>query len=170
MESVADIRILATKKAAEIAEENKTKAIAKSLTSTGSSVRKGENIRLPKIEIPHFNGTITNWQPFWDKFSALVHASSIPTISKFTYLDSFLTSDAKSAVAGLALTEDNYVSRPCWIPGDHGQKKQRLVFLCVGAWRMRRADPFIDYYNQHTKGLGPDWIERNKYNKQSKKA
>ena len=37
--------------------------------------------RLPKLELPTFSGIITEWQSFWDKFSAIVDQSEVPEIS-----------------------------------------------------------------------------------------
>ena len=69
------------------------------------------NARLPKLELPKFNGDVTKWQTFWDKFNAIVHQNSdISDINKFTYLQSLLKEEALSCISGLSLTTENYAS------------------------------------------------------------
>ena len=40
-------------------------------TSTETSTSKG--VKLPKIDVPTFNGNILNWWTFWEQFSVAVH-------------------------------------------------------------------------------------------------
>jgi hypothetical protein len=47
-------------------------------------------VRLPKLELPKFDGTITDWQTFWDTFEALVDKTALPTISKCAYIQSMV--------------------------------------------------------------------------------
>jgi hypothetical protein len=61
-------------------------------TSTGPA---GLNTRLPILELPMFNGNILEWCHFWDQFIAVVDKSDLPTITKYTYLHSLLTGEAK---------------------------------------------------------------------------
>lgn len=37
---------------------------------------------LPKLQLPKFWGNYMEWTEFWDKFSAVIDASQIPTINK----------------------------------------------------------------------------------------
>lgn len=83
--------------------------------------------KLPTIELPKFSGDHTQWQSFWDKFTAIVHVSDIPAVSKFTYLQSLLKGDALSAINGLALTEANYDTARNILENRFG-KKERIVF------------------------------------------
>ncbi|XP_066596618.1 uncharacterized protein [Prorops nasuta] len=69
------------------------------------------SIKLPRIELPKFNGDYTAWASFFDTFKSLVHDNmSIPPIQKFHYLKSCLTGEAGSIIQTLAVTSDNYVS------------------------------------------------------------
>lgn len=86
-----------------------------------------QQAKLPLIELPKFSGDFTQWQSFWDKFSALIDISDLPTISKFSYLQSLLKGDALSAISGLALTEANY-DTACAILRERFGKKERIVF------------------------------------------
>ena len=59
--------------------------------------------------MPEFNGDISEWPAFWDKFNGLIHArKDIPKINKFSYLLGQLKTTALLLVSQLAVTEDNY--------------------------------------------------------------
>ncbi|XP_063590241.1 uncharacterized protein LOC134767126 [Penaeus indicus] len=54
-----------------------------------SSSSKIANVKLPKLELPKFNGDVTLWQSFWDHFKTHVHEADIPVITNL--LDELLT-------------------------------------------------------------------------------
>lgn len=54
------------------------------------SCKEKSEVKLPRLELPKFAGELTEWQPFWDRYEALVDQSELPIISKFTYLQSLL--------------------------------------------------------------------------------
>jgi hypothetical protein len=89
-------------------------------------------VKLPKLELPKFDGTITDWQTFWDKFVALVDQSSLPVISKFSYLQSLVTGEAKAVIQGLAVTEKNY-NVACQLLKDRYGRQERIVFAHIQA-------------------------------------
>ena len=64
--------------------------------------------KLPKLELPRFNGEITQWQSFWDQFSSHIDDTDLPIISKLTYLLSLLDGPAKDAVEGVPHTSASY--------------------------------------------------------------
>ena len=75
----------------------------------GAAPKKTVRTKLPKLEVPKFNGKLHEWQEFWDSYSSAIHQNdSLEEVDKFTYLRSFLTGQAKSAIAGFALTSANY--------------------------------------------------------------
>ena len=65
-------------------------------------------VKLPKLELPHFNGKITEFPAFWDNFEAHVHNQELPVVSKFSYLTSLLDGEAKRVISGLSITSANY--------------------------------------------------------------
>lgn len=67
-----------------------------------------DKVKLPKIEIPSFDGEITKFQAFWDSFETCIHKSDLSGIEKFTYLKSKLIGKASEAISGLSLTSGNY--------------------------------------------------------------
>nr|XP_027223343.1 uncharacterized protein LOC113815478 [Penaeus vannamei] len=64
--------------------------------------------KLPKLELPKYDGDLTQWQSFWDRFTASIDRTDIPVITKFTYLQSVLQGKALSAIRGVTLTVPNY--------------------------------------------------------------
>lgn len=68
-----------------------------------------DNVKLPVIEIPSFNGKLTKWRPFINSFNALIHCNnSLSNIQKFCYMKSALTGDALSIINSLETTVENY--------------------------------------------------------------
>ena len=66
-------------------------------------------VRLPKINLPKFDGDITRFNHFWQSFECAVHRKdSIPIINKLNYLFSLLEGPAYRAVEGLEFQERNY--------------------------------------------------------------
>ena len=64
-----------------------------------------EQVKLPKIELPKFNGDISKWQTFWDQFESAVHNQvNLSDVDKFSYLRSLLNASASECISGLALT------------------------------------------------------------------
>ena len=64
---------------------------------------------LPKLEMPSFNGDALRWSEFWDSFEANVDKTlALSNIEKLSYLNSKLHGEAKQAVSGIPLSNDNY--------------------------------------------------------------
>ncbi|XP_076038379.1 uncharacterized protein LOC143023660 [Oratosquilla oratoria] len=76
--------------------------------SISVSSKDRSEVRLPSLELPKYAGEAIVWQPFWDRFEALVDQSDLPVIGKFSYLQSLLRGEALSLIQGLALTAANY--------------------------------------------------------------
>ena len=67
------------------------------------------NHRLPKLDLPHFDGDVLNWSTFWDSFESSIHYNTTLTpIQKFSYLKAQLVGIAAQTVTGFALTHANY--------------------------------------------------------------
>ena len=80
-----------------------------SISNTIPSVSQDAKVKLPKLELPNFDGDIINWRGFWDQFQVAIHENkTIAEIDKFTYLKSFLSNSALSAISGLSLISTNY--------------------------------------------------------------
>lgn len=66
-------------------------------------------IRLPKIDLPHFDGGYQSWLEFRDTFLSLIHNNdSIDTINKFHYLRASLKGSAAEIIKNIIFQRDNY--------------------------------------------------------------
>ena len=83
--------------------------------------------RLPKIEMPKFDGEVTQWQSFWDQFRAIIDNSEQSNVNKFSDLRSLLTGEALASIKGLALTAENYVTAKTILERRFG-RKERIIF------------------------------------------
>ena len=97
-----------------------------------STVSTSSSVKLPRLELPKFSGELTQWQSFWDLFVAMVDDSTLPAISKFTYLQSVLEGEAKSVIQGLSLTAVNYTVA-CKLLKERFGKPERIVFAHIQA-------------------------------------
>ena len=66
-------------------------------------------MKLPKLELPKFDGDVLKFQNFWDLFEAAVHDNdNVPDVQKFTYLRSALEGVAYHTIEGFEVTSANY--------------------------------------------------------------
>ncbi|XP_076055277.1 uncharacterized protein LOC143033673 [Oratosquilla oratoria] len=98
--------------------------------SISVSSKDRSEVRLPSLELPKYAGEAIEWQPFWDRFEALVDQSDLPVISKFSYLQSLLRGEALSVIQGLALTAANY-KIACDLLKEGFGSTERIVFAHV---------------------------------------
>ena len=88
--------------------------------------------RLPKLDLPTFNGNVTEWYPIWDQFIVIIDDSELPKVTKFTYLKSVLQGEAKESIRGLALTEVNYLAAVNILKERYG-RKERIIASHIDA-------------------------------------
>ena len=65
-------------------------------------------IKLPKINLPVFDGNILCWQEIWDVVNSSVHEQGVPNVTKFIYLKDSLHGTAAAVIGGISITSDNY--------------------------------------------------------------
>ena len=96
---------------AELADESQQPAHQeRSGSREGTSEHSVCHVKLPKLSIKKFGGDLTKWTTFWDAFDAAIHSNPLLTnIERFNYLNNLLESTAADAVAGLSLTDANYI-------------------------------------------------------------
>ena len=70
----------------------------------------GEGLKLPKLDVPVFDGNILHWRNFWEQFSVSVHnRPSLSNAEKLVYLQQSLKNgSAKNVIEGLSRSGDNY--------------------------------------------------------------
>ncbi|XP_073821570.1 uncharacterized protein [Musca autumnalis] len=77
-----------------------------------SQQRSGDNlanqVNLPKITIPQFNGDYSKWQTFSDIFGKIINEQAFPLVQKMWYLKANVTGEAEKLIRHLELKEANY--------------------------------------------------------------
>ena len=78
------------------------------VTSTPSSDSKG--VKLPKLDVPTFDGNILNWRSFWEQFNISVHERAhLSDTEKLVYLQQSLKGgSAKGVIEGLSRSGEYY--------------------------------------------------------------
>ena len=71
----------------------------------------GKGVKLPKLEVPTFDGDILGWKTFWEQFAISVHEHpSLTDSEKLVYLQHALKSgSAKQTIEGLSRSGNCYV-------------------------------------------------------------
>ena len=81
---------------------------AQSNTSASATSRSVYH-RLPKLDLPTFEGDVLEWQSFWDSYESAIHINKyLSDVQRFTYLKSLLKYEALQTVSGFAITNTNY--------------------------------------------------------------
>ena len=80
-------------------------------SSTPVPIADGKGLKLPKLEVPTFDGDVLHWKQFWEQFSISVHEHShLSNAEKLVYLQQAIKSgSAKNAIEGLSRSGDHYL-------------------------------------------------------------
>ena len=70
----------------------------------------GTGVKLPKLDVPVFDGNIIHWKQFWDQFTVAVHSkTNLSNAEKTVYLQHAIKDgSAKNAIEGLSHSGVNY--------------------------------------------------------------
>lgn len=86
-------------------------ALNTSTTNHQNAVSTGFHLRLPKIDLPKFDGDASRWLSFRDTFTSMVHSNAdIPTVAKLQYLLRSLEGEAHKPFESIDIEADNYGS------------------------------------------------------------
>jgi len=67
-------------------------------------------VKLPSIQLPTYDGTISTWLHFRDTFeSVIIQNNTLSNVQRFHYLLSSLKGEAKQLIANLQISHDNFV-------------------------------------------------------------
>ena len=122
-----------------------------------------QTVKLPKIDVPTFDGELLHWQTFWEQFSISVdQRSDISDAEKLVYLrHSLKDGSAKNVIEGLSHTGDQYkeaieslkarYDRPRIIHQTHVRKIYEVPSLKDGSGKELRR--FHDTVKQHLRAL-----------------
>ncbi|XP_018362903.1 PREDICTED: uncharacterized protein LOC108761065 [Trachymyrmex cornetzi] len=68
-----------------------------------------DEVKLPTVKLPIFDGRTEEWKRFYETFQSLIHANEvIPNIQKFQYLVTSLSGNAAKIIESIELTDANY--------------------------------------------------------------
>lgn len=68
-------------------------------------------IRLPRIEVPKFNGDMNNWQEFRELFSTMIHENKkISDVQKIQYLKTHVIDSAAEVIKHFQVNANNYLT------------------------------------------------------------
>ena len=85
------------------------KSLTEGATVGDASAVVNKRVKLPRLELPEFDGDILKWTAFWDSFKSTIHLNAdIAKVDKFKYLKSCLKGEAKNAAAGFSSTDAQY--------------------------------------------------------------
>ena len=120
-------------------------------------------VKLPKIDVPTFDGEMLRWQTFWEQFSISVDkCSDISNTEKLVYLrHSLKDGSAKNVIEGLSHSADQYkeaidslkarYDRPRIIHQTHVREIYQVPSLKDGSGKELRR--FHDTIKQHLRAL-----------------
>ena len=92
-------------------------------SSTASADNKG--VKLPKLEVPKFDGNILNWITFWEQFNVSVHQrTTLSDAEKLVYLrHSLKDGSAKNVIEGLSRSGDCYLEAVECLKGHYNRPR-----------------------------------------------
>ena len=67
------------------------------------------SVKLPKWDMHTFSSDKMKWSEFWDAFESAVHnKKKMSDVEKFNYLRNKVSGEARSAIQGLNLSNENF--------------------------------------------------------------
>lgn len=104
---------LKTPMAVAIGQENNSVAATTANTVTSTPFAVHQEIPLPKIVLPKFNGDYNQWRSFHDLYISLIHNNDrLTAVQKFHHLKTSLIGEAEQIVRHIPLTNRDY--EPAW--------------------------------------------------------
>ena len=122
-----------------------------------------KGVKLPKLDVPTFDGDLLNWQTFWEQFCVAVHdRSNISDAEKLVYLrNSLKDGSAKGVIEGLSRSGEHYheaieclrsrYDRPRLIHQMHVKRIMEIPLLKEGSGKELRR--LHDVAQQHLRAL-----------------
>ncbi|EFX73450.1 hypothetical protein DAPPUDRAFT_253081 [Daphnia pulex] len=144
-------------KAAEVAAAANPNPPAPTITPTINVTIATDSSHLPKFNLPEFDGNILLWNAFWDVFEVEVHLKTkYSNATKFNFLNSRLSGDAKALLLGLVPSNDNYTVAVDLLKKRFGQPakiiNKKLSLPNPGTDRVSLRK-FVDCLESHIRGL-----------------
>lgn len=129
------------------------------------------HFKLPKLQLMQFAGDKLYWNQFWDSFTCSIHNNqTLSSVNKFGYLLASLTESARKCIAGLSVTEENYVQAVETLRKRYGDSSaiknehmRRLQELKCSNCMVDTLRTFYDDIKQNVFGLQNIGIRENSY-------
>ncbi|XP_062537650.1 uncharacterized protein LOC134205969 [Armigeres subalbatus] len=121
------------------------------------------HLRLPKIDLPKFNGDFSRWLSFRDTFTSMVHSNAdIPTVAKLQYLLQSLEGEARKPFESVDVEADNYGTTWDALLKRYDNKRflKRQLFRALYDLPVLKRESsqelhnLVDDYQRHVKALG----------------
>ena len=78
-------------------------------SSSGLGIASTQNTtKLPKLQLPKYEGDPRNWQEWWDAFEIIHNSTTLASVDKFRHLKTLLEGPAAKAISGIQMTNSNY--------------------------------------------------------------
>lgn len=127
----SEIEIMESTEASYLRTKNKLTAMADLMKvkdepngEVGANV--ASHVKLPKLEVPTFDGSFNNWSSFRDMFLSMVgNKDTISDGEKLQYLKPNLSGEAADIVAEYKITDENY--KDAWAALEHEYENKRLL-------------------------------------------
>ena len=136
---------------------------------TSSSISDTKGVKLPKLDVPTFDGNLLNWKTFWEQFKVAVHVQpNLSDSEKLAYLRHALKAgSAKSVIEGLSRSGEHYeeaieclksrYDKPRLIHQTHVRKILEIPNLKDGGGReLRRLHDAALQHLRALKAMGSD--------------
>lgn len=128
--------------------------------STSSSIV--SHVRLPKLELKHFDGNSLQWVSFINLFDSSVHRNaSVTNVAKFQYLLSVLSGEPLNLIKSLSITTANYLVA-YQLLRDRYHNPRRLTTLHlnqiidlpeINSASIRGLRTFVNVFYEHSEAL-----------------
>lgn len=83
-------------------------------------------VKLPPINLPEFDGTLAEFDAFWEQFKACVERDDLAPVDKFNYLKGQLTGNAFKLIAGLPIEGASWDISVKLLESTYGNKKLKI--------------------------------------------
>ena len=101
---------------------------SRSSSSTQLTHNNSSYVKLPSIELPSFDGSVSTWLHFRDTFDSLIiQNTTLSNVQKFHYLISSLKEEAKALIGNLPITNENFTV--AWELVTHRYNNVKLIAM-----------------------------------------
>ena len=117
-----------------------------STSTSDRDVAMSRNVnKLPKLQLPLFDGNFLKWGEFNDAFtSAVDNNEHIDNVQKFQYLKAQLRGDAARTIEGLQVTNANYNEALTLLKKRFGQTHILISQYMKALWELPKPDDSVD--------------------------